>query len=181
MPKQVNVKARSSSITNAFFNGIIPCIEPTDEEVDEALKALGMTEDTVCCAYCGDQMTEWDHFHPLVVDKKPTGYITEIHNLVPSCGKCNQSKGNKDWKKWMNSKAKRSPKSRGIADLELRIERLEEYEKRFASKQHDIETIVGKELWNKHLGNLNAIIEMMNNAQVTSNEIKEVLKNKIQK
>ena len=42
-----------------------------------------------------------DHLRPLVKDKEPTGYISEIHNLVPSCGKCNQSKGNKEWKAWM--------------------------------------------------------------------------------
>lgn len=179
MPTQVTVKARSSSITNAFFNGIIPCIEPTEEEVDEALKVLGMTEDTVCCAYCGDKMSEWDHFHPLVVGKEPTGYITEIHNLVPSCGKCNQSKGNKDWKEWMNSNAKQSPKTRGVADMEHRIERLEAYEKKFAPKIYDIKTIVGEDLWNKHLKNRDAIIQMMNEAQRTSDEIKEILKNKI--
>ena len=179
MPKRVNVKARSSSITNAFFNGIIPCIEPKDEEVDEALKVLGMTEDTICCAYCGDKMSEWEHFHPLVVDKKPTGYITEIHNLVPSCNKCNSSKGNKEWKKWMYSKAKHSPKSRGIADMEQRVKRLEDYEKRFAAKTYDLEALVGEELWKEHLKNLDDIINMMNEAQLTSDEIQEILKNKI--
>lgn len=179
MPKQVTVKARSSSITNAFFNGIIPCIEPTDEEIEEAIKVLGMTAETVCCAYCGDKMSEWDHFHPLVVDRKPTGYITEIHNLVPSCGKCNQSKGNKDWKKWMYSNAKQSPKSRGIAGLEQRVERLEKYEKRFEPQKYDLEAIVGEKLWKKHLENLEGIINTMNDAQRTSDKIQEILKNNI--
>jgi endonuclease I len=59
---------------------------------------------------------------PLVVDKKPTGYISEIQNLVPSCGKCNQSKGNKNWKLWITSEAKLSPASRGISNIENRIE-----------------------------------------------------------
>jgi hypothetical protein len=30
----------------------------------------------------------------LVEEKEPIGYISEIRNLVPVCGKCNQSKGN---------------------------------------------------------------------------------------
>lgn len=178
MPTQVTVKARSSSITNAFFNGIIPCIEPTDKEIAEALEVLDMTND-VHCAYCGDKMSEWDHFHPLIVDKEPTGYITEIHNLVPSCGKCNQSKGNKDWKEWMNSDAKQSPKTRGVDNLEQRIERLEEYEKRFKPKKYDLKAIVGEELWTKHLKNLKGIINMMKEAQHTSDEIQKILKNKI--
>ena len=54
MPKQVSITARSSSITNSFVNGIIPCINPTEEEVAAALSVLGMDEHSVVCAYCGD-------------------------------------------------------------------------------------------------------------------------------
>ncbi len=96
MPVPVKIMARTSSITNSFVNGIIPVIQPNDEEIVEALSILGMTPDTVCCAYCGDASTEWDHLRAIVKDRRPTGYISEIHNLVPACGKCNQSKGNKN-------------------------------------------------------------------------------------
>lgn len=173
MPTQVTINARSSSITNAFVNGIIPCITPNDEEVRDALKVLGMSENDVRCAYCGDKATEWDHFHPLIVDRKPTGYISEIHNLVPACGKCNQSKGNKDWRKWMNSDAVLSPKTRGVLDLSERIERLEEYEKQFAPTKYDFKAIVGEKLWKEHMDNLDSIINMMKKAQITSDEIKK--------
>lgn len=74
---------------------------PTEDEVREALEVLGMSESTVCCAYCGGPRTEWDHLNPLVRDKRPTGYVSEIHNLVPACGKCNQSKGSSSWETWM--------------------------------------------------------------------------------
>lgn len=121
MPAPVKITGRTSSITNAFVNGIIPVIEPTDEEIDDVLKTLGMNRKHVTCAYCGNPYTEWDHFRPLVKDKRPTGYISEIHNLVPACGKCNQSKGNKHWKTWMLSGAALSPYSRQIPDLEYRI------------------------------------------------------------
>ena len=62
MPTPVKIIGRTSTITNAFVNGIIPVIEPSDEEIDKALNVLGMTRDTICCAYCGDTYTEWDHF-----------------------------------------------------------------------------------------------------------------------
>ena len=80
----------------------------------EALAILGMDESSFCCSYCGDTASEWDHFRPLVKDRKPTGYISEIHNLVPACGKCNQSKGNKEWKTWMLSAAALSRKQRAF-------------------------------------------------------------------
>jgi len=112
MPKPMKITGRSSSITNAFINSIIPVIPPTEEEVKEALSILGMSKERFECAYCGATASEWDHLRPLVMDKQPTGYISEIHNLVPSCGKCNQSKGNKDWRTWMLSDAKLSPKTK---------------------------------------------------------------------
>ena len=113
-PNPVTIMGRSSSITNSFVNGIIPVIEPSDEEIKEALKILEQNEDDVRCVYCGDKKTEWDHLHPLIKNKEHTGYITEIANLVPACGKCNQSKGNSNWKKWMLSDAEKS--SAGVAE-----------------------------------------------------------------
>lgn len=50
MPTAMKITGRTSSITNAFVNGIIPVVRPTDDEVKEALETLGMSEDTVCCA-----------------------------------------------------------------------------------------------------------------------------------
>src|SRR5574344_729672 len=96
MPKPVKITGRTSSITNSFVNGIIPIIEQSEEEIKTALEILGMDERTICCAYCGDSYTEWDHLRPLVLNKTATGYISKIHKLVPACGKCNQSKGNQN-------------------------------------------------------------------------------------
>lgn len=93
MPKPVNIAGRTSSITNSFVNGIIPVISPTEEQVAQNLTILGLNLDDLRCTYCGDKSTEWDHLRPIVRNKKPTGYISDIYNLVPACGKCNQSKG----------------------------------------------------------------------------------------
>ena len=175
MPNPVNIIGRTSSITNSFVNGIIPVIKPTEQEIAEALEALGMTEDTICCAYCGDGYTEWDHFHPLVKDKMPTGYISEIHNLVPACGKCNQSKGNKNWREWMFSNAPRSPKTRKIKDLEERAAILEGYEKKYPCVKADFVEIVGEDRWNKHWDNCRRIHKLMSESQKISDDIKKIL------
>src|SRR5829696_8240616 len=114
MPSVQTMMSRKSSITNAFVNALIPVVEPTLAEIAEALSVLGMPVDDVWCAYCGDEASEWDHLRPLVVGRRPTGFISEIANLVPSCGKCNQSKGNKRWETWMLSDAPRAPAKRGI-------------------------------------------------------------------
>ncbi|WP_165253071.1 HNH endonuclease [Adlercreutzia sp. ZJ304] len=175
MPVPVKIMGRSSSITNSFVNGIIPCIEPTENEIDEALSVLGMNRETACCAYCGSPHTEWDHLNPIVDDKQPTGYISEIHNLVPACSKCNQSKGNKDWKTWIYSDAQLSPKSKGTPDLDERVSRLKEYEATFEPRKFNFEEITGVELWSKHWDNYERIIDAMRLAQSTSDEIKKLI------
>lgn len=179
MPKPVKIIGRTSSITNAFVNGIIPTITPAETEIQEALSILGMTEDTICCAYCGDTYTEWDHFHPLIRNKRPTGYISEIHNLVPACGKCNQSKGNKDWHEWIEGDARLSPHSRNISDLSDRIKRLSEYEEKFTPVKIDFEAIVGKEKWERHWDNCEKLHQIMKKYQLYSDEIKAELENKL--
>lgn len=179
MPKPTGIAGRTSSVTNAFANGIIPIIEPTNKEVNEALKTLGMNSENICCAYCGDTYTEWDHFHPLIRNKMMTGYISEIHNLVPACGKCNQSKGNKDWKDWILSDAALSPKTRGIPDLEERVKRLEDYELKYQPTIIDFENLIGTEKWTRYWDTCRELHEMMKNCQRFSDEIKKEIIRKI--
>ena len=181
MPTPMKITGRSSSITNAFINSIIPVILPTNEQVREALEILEMDYDSFHCSYCGATASEWDHLRPLVIDKMPTGYVSEIHNLVPSCGKCNQSKGNKYWEKWIVSDARLSPKSRNIKDLEHRIERLKRYENWGEPTKIDFEAIVGKEKWNQHWANWEKVQSEMKKAQIFASEIKEKIAEEFKK
>ncbi len=175
MPTPMKITGRNSSITNAFINSIVPTIEPTEERISEALTILGMNETSFCCSYCGDAASEWDHFRPLVKDRKPTGYISEIRNLVPTCGKCNQSKGNKDWKTWMLSNAALSPKSKGVVGIEQRIQRLEAYTEWGDATKIDFEKIVGANDWQRHWDNWKQILDAMRKAQDLADSIREVV------
>jgi hypothetical protein len=51
MPKPMKITGRSSSITNAFINSIIPVIYPTEDEVKEALDVLEMPHNEFQCCY----------------------------------------------------------------------------------------------------------------------------------
>lgn len=161
MPSVQTMISRKSSITNAFVNSLIPVIEPMPKQVSAALKLLGMSPQDVRCAYCGDRSSEWDHLRPLVVKRRPTGYISEIANLVPSCGKCNQSKGNKNWLTWMLSDAPHAPARRGIADLADRIERLKAYEASQHLEPVPLESIVGAELYAEYWSRLDRAIDYL--------------------
>ncbi len=172
MPTPMKITGRSSSITNSFINSIIPIIVPTNEQVKEALDLLGMGHDSFQCAYCGSAASEWDHLRPLVLK---TGYISEIHNLVPACGKCNQSKGNKPWHAWITSTAKLSPKSRGVPDLIQRIEKLRKYEAWKEPTKVDFEFVVGKEKWEQHWENWELVQSTMRHAQTLATEINQTI------
>src|SRR5690606_16272236 len=172
MPKAVRITGRSSSITNSFVNGIVPIIKPSEDEIDEALGILGMHEEVVC-SYCGDAATEWDHLRPLVENQRPTGYIHEINNLVPACGKCNQSKGNKHWRDWMFGPARLSPKSRGVSDLENRAAILERYEQSTRPVRIDFLDVVGEELWAEHWNIHRALLAQMRHAERVVEQIRQ--------
>jgi len=180
MPSAMGITGRTSSITNAFVNSIIPRTEPTEEQVAECLRILGLNAENLKCAYCGDPYTEWDHLRPIVENKKPTGYISDIYNLVPSCGKCNQSKRNQYWKNWIVSDVPNSPKRRARSELDLkhlklRIQKLEKYENWKNVTRIDFKSILGEELWSQHWKNCEKIHEMMKKAQ----KLAEQIRNKI--
>jgi len=175
MPNRVKITGRTSTITNSFVNSIIPVITPSQDQVLEALSLLEMTEETYQCAYCGDKVSEWDHLRPLVLQKRATGYISEIHNLVPACGKCNQSKGSRYWKDWILSDAPNSPKARQIADLQDRIRKLEAYEAWKPPTKLDFESIVGSETWKQHWDNCERLHALMKESQVLAETINRLI------
>lgn len=79
LPKGISLKDRTSSITNTKINGIIPCIQPTEDEIKVALKALEQDPDgKTHCVYCGDESTEWDHLNPLIIYKNILGSLPRL-------------------------------------------------------------------------------------------------------
>ena len=175
MPSIQTMVSRKSSITNAFVNSVIPVFPPTAEEIRSALSILGMDGSGLRCAYCGEKASEWDHLRPLVVKRRPTGFVSEIANLVPSCGKCNQSKGNKDWRSWMCSEARLSPATRGVADLQKRIERLEQFERWRQPRVVDFEGILGKELWTEYWESCEQIVSALKRSQELADRLKAIV------
>jgi hypothetical protein len=157
MPSVQTMVSRKSSITNAFVNAILPNIQPCAEEIELALQILKMEPTDVRCSYCRNKATEWDHLRPIVINLRPTGYISEIANLVPSCAKCNQSKRNAFWKDWMLSSAGLSPTARRLPNVPELISRLEEYERWKSPTKLDFEKILGDENWHNYWSKWEAI------------------------
>ncbi len=148
---------------------------PSPQEVIEALSLLGMTPDEISCAYCGARTTDWDHLRPLVKSKRPTGFITEIRNLVPACGPCNQSKGGNHWETWMGGEATGSPRTKRVPDLEKRMERLRRFEAWGNVKPLPLDDLADEVLWSKHWDNLETVITAMKSAQDHAEQLRSAI------
>ncbi len=141
-PTIKTITGRSSAIRAAFIKAIIPEIKPTEEEIDACLAHLPHTQSGKYCSYCGIiEATEWDHFRAVTEKQEPTGYITDIYNLVPACGKCNQSKGNKKWYEWIETKAANAPGGRSdvknLNEIMANLSSFEKWSDQFRFKMSD--------------------------------------------
>lgn len=163
--KPLKITQRTSSITNSFVQSIIPWVPPTHDERIEALSILGMSEDDIVCAYCGGGASDWDHLRPLVRAKRPTGYVSNHKNLVPACGRCNQSKGAQEWRTWITGKARGSPATRGVTNLQLRVEALERFEAWGNVEPIPLDEMAPADMWETHWNNLLKLEEALQKAQ----------------
>ena len=160
---------------SAFVRSLIPNVPPSDLELANAFSLLKLDADDLRCVYCGDRSTEWDHFYPVMRKGQPTGYLTRIQNLVPACGKCNQSKGNRNWKDWMKSTAPLSPTTRGVTKLSKRIKQLQSFEAWGAEATVDFETALGRDAMKQHNDSLKQILSLMSEAETHSKALRSTL------
>lgn len=171
MRKPLKIPSRSSSITNAFVQSIIPFDPPSEADKAEVLAFFGQSSGEMTCVYCGSSANDWDHLLPLVRNKRPTGFFSGKGNVVPACGRCNQSKSGQDWEKWVRGASKNSPKSRGVKDLEQRVDRLARYVEAYPQSAENLEELVDPGLWAVYWSKLGEIHESLRAAQSLADKI----------
>lgn len=171
MPSGLRISGRASSIRNGFVAAIVPIATPSAEEIQQVLEIFGLAPDNLLCSYCGEGATEWDHLRPPVLGGRPTGFPSSIRNLVPACGKCNQSKGNKDWRSRIRSGAKWSPVTRGKQGLEECVRRLEAFEAWAQCEPVNIASLVPSAAWDGYWRLLDEVLAKMTEADAAAAEI----------
>ncbi|WP_288591867.1 HNH endonuclease signature motif containing protein [uncultured Victivallis sp.] len=176
IPRTQAITHRNTSITNAFANALYPIQIPSEDVIKEVFNALGQDwkAGRLHCVYCGSKATELDHLNPVVKAKTGTGYFAEVYNLVPCCGTCNQSKGAKNWRTWIDSTAKQSPVSRGC-DVKILIDRLEKFEQRYPATRIPIKKLVPTTLLEEYEKDRLEIIQKMQQAQEKAERIKRII------
>lgn len=181
LPTKSDLKSRTSTINNAFAISITPYMYPSQIEVVHFLEELNIKEGQ--CAYCLGESNAMDHVKPLVTNGLPTGYITEIRNLVPCCSACNSAKGAKDFLVWYKS--------------QKNVERL--YKKGLTNEQLDnrynivsayidkipqpinYKEILGDEVWAEYIARKAKMLELLKEDQKFCNQLSAIIAQKIKK
>ena len=117
---------RKTTINHAFASAIAPNDEYDEARVRFALKILGQDPDEdLKCVYCDSIAQTWDHVFGTVKNSHFSGRGHRLGNLVPSCKACNSSKGNKDWKEYLQRKGIASGLT--IEEIQFREELIQSY------------------------------------------------------
>lgn len=179
LPTKSDLKSRTSTISNAFAIAITPYIYPSLNEIEHFLKELHLEQGQ--CAYCLGKANAMDHVKPLVTGGLPTGYITEIRNLVPCCSACNSAKGAQDFRAWYKSEKNiKRLHSEGLTDTEIdeRFDIVSRYIDKIPAPI-DYKTILGDNLWNEFLHRKEEMVRLLKEDQLFCDELSAIIKNKI--
>ena len=123
------VQRRKTTINHAFASALAPCDDYDERRVAEAMALLGQLDpNNLRCVYCDAVAETWDHLVGLVKNSELNGYGHQIGNLVPCCGDCNSSKGNKDWREFLRSRIT------DLVDLKRVEQALETYLLKYATE-----------------------------------------------
>lgn len=181
MPAKSTLKARISTINNSFAMSITPFIKTTDQaKIDQHYADLKVLKDR--CAYCLRPAKSVDHLFPLVQNGEPSGYISDIDNLVPCCKDCNSKKGNQLFKDWYD---KEETKEYLRHECDLTDDQIAERRKIIVdfieqhSKHYDLKSYLTDAEWDKFLNLKEKINEELKEADAYCRQLQEKITEKI--
>ena len=181
LPTKSDLKSRTSTINNAFAISITPYIYPSPIETVHFLEELQIKEGQ--CAYCLGEANAMDHVKPLVTNGLPTGYITEIKNLVPCCSACNSAKGAKDFLLWYKSQKNIERLYRkGLDDEQIddRFNIVSAYIDKIP-QPINYKEILGDEIWDEYIARKSKMLELLKENQTFCNQLSTIIAKKIEK
>jgi hypothetical protein len=116
-----------------------------------------MRDGNVLCIYCDKQFaTRWDHLHPV-----SKGGDSSPGNLVPACGRCDDSKQDRTIDEWAAGTSKHRPSA---ARLDAIRQRLVDYQKEYTYAAIPFEsklTAAQREIYKRFRNKLEELREQM--------------------
>ncbi|WP_331302957.1 HNH endonuclease [Methylobacterium oryzae] len=101
--KGQTIMSRKSTFSAAFASALAPFDAYSREAVAQGIRDLGQDpEGDLSCVYCGTEAATWDHVFSRVVNGEFSGHGHRVRNLVPCCRSCNERKGKRQWRSWLD-------------------------------------------------------------------------------
>ncbi|MDP4230413.1 MAG: hypothetical protein Q8916_08440 [Bacteroidota bacterium] len=187
--KKALLGAGKNAINATFRAAIMPdLLSEIDWQEHLKSKFFKKKGNETLCIYCETKIANcWDHFYSVRSKDKGIINANSITNLVPACGSCNDSRGNKDWRKWIESSAKGSPKSKRVNRRKLNaiICNIQNYEKTYRQSFVNYQKLLSHKdnkkllgLNRKYEGFRSKILMILEDAQATANDIRMILETK---
>lgn len=105
------------------------------KEQAEVVSFFARWDERPSCAYCGAlEVKRWDHVVPVAA-----GGTTVVGNMVLACQPCDDSKGKNPYPDWMRSGSPKSPTTREVPDIGVRVERIAAYVSHFGYRATSVE------------------------------------------
>lgn len=109
----------------------------TSADLDQ-LRSYFEVDGNIRCFYCdASEPSRWDHLHAVT-----RGGDTVPGNLVPACGRCDDSKQDRDIEEWARSSSPHRPPMERLASLQAKISN---YRERFPYKAQEFEVRLSPE------------------------------------
>jgi len=157
---------RKTTINAAFASAIAPTDEYDPTRLREAVSVLGQNPDEdLECVYCAEKAATWDHIKSRVKDGASSGAGHRLGNLLPSCRTCNEKKGQKNWREFLDS-LPMSPDAR-----RAREERISDFIEKYAVDEPPSKRT---ELHEKYDRLRHHIHELMQQADEVAKQIREL-------
>lgn len=171
--REHRISRRWTTFNNAFQTALaIP--EIYDEaKAAEAMAILDQQADEdLKCVYCGALAATWDHLYNNVVKGRFSGYGNRIFNLVPSCRTCNERKGGKHWRKFLEES--------NPPDVDARIALLAKLEMRSNRERFGWEEIKAEfpELAEQYARQLDYLRASLERADETAEQLRDLIRNR---
>ena len=107
----------------------------TKADIKTAKEHFAQPDGTVLCIYCGStHATRWDHLIPVT-----EGGDTVLGNLVPACGRCDDSKQDRDYIHWLDSPSRHNPTIANPSRRQAVLDAVAAYRAKFHYAPQDFE------------------------------------------
>ena len=169
--KNYRIQSRWTTFNAAFQSALAVPDEYDVGRVSELVQILGQDpSEDLSCVYCGSPAATWDHLYNNVKDGRFSGYGHRIFNLVPACRTCNERKGAKNWRQFIEII---SP-----SDKDVRIERLERVDQKNTEERIGWSEIkeLAPDLAEQYAGLIDGVREQLKLADSLAAEIRAKIK-----